>query len=117
MQTEKLYEKLSKRLIELEKLPKLKEEKSISKHLDEKGITRRDFMKWAAAITAMLALPGTFTPLVAKYKVIINPTDNKPLLLFVIISLIVDFTVSKAFEGKKACSISKSVVWKLLIGK
>ena len=66
MQTEKLYEKLSKRLIELEKLPKLKEEKSISKHLDEKGITRRDFMKWAAAITAMLALPGTFTPLVAK---------------------------------------------------
>lgn len=66
MQTERLYEKLSKRLKDLEKLPRLKEEKSISSHLDEKGVSRRDFMKWAGAITAMLALPAQFTPLVAK---------------------------------------------------
>lgn len=66
MQSQKLYEKLSNRLIDLEKLPKLKQNKSISSHLEEKGISRRDFMKWAGTITAMLALPASFTPLVAK---------------------------------------------------
>ena len=38
MQSQKLYEKLSNRLIDLEKLPKLKQNKSISSHLEEKGI-------------------------------------------------------------------------------
>jgi len=66
LKTDKLYEQLENRLNDLEKLPKLKEDKSISSHLDEKGISRRDFMKWAGAITAMLALPAQFTPLVAK---------------------------------------------------
>ncbi|RXJ88873.1 Ni/Fe hydrogenase [Arcobacter sp. CECT 8983] len=66
MQEQRLYEKLTKRLSDLEKLPRLKEEKSIERHLEEKGVSRRDFMKWATAITAMLALPGSFTPLVAK---------------------------------------------------
>ncbi len=61
-----LFNRLSKRLEELEKLPKLDETKSIPKVLDEKGVSRRDFMKWATAVTAMLALPGNFTPLVAK---------------------------------------------------
>ena len=45
MQSQKLYEKLSNRLINLEKLPKLKQNQSISSHLEEKGISRRDFMK------------------------------------------------------------------------
>ncbi|WP_083772014.1 hydrogenase small subunit [Arcobacter nitrofigilis] len=62
----KLFNKLSKRLENLEKLPKLNDNKSIPDVLAEKGINRRDFMKWASAMTAMLALPGTFTPLVAK---------------------------------------------------
>ncbi len=61
-----LFKKLSKRLEDLEQLPKLNEAKSIPEVLEEKGIERRDFMKWATAITAMLALPGNFTPLVAK---------------------------------------------------
>ncbi len=66
MQSKKLFDQLSKRLKDLEKLPRLKEDKSISSHLDENNISRRDFMKWATAITAMLALPASFTPLVAK---------------------------------------------------
>ena len=66
MENENLYKELSNRLDSLEKLPKLKQNKSISKHLDEHGISRRDFMKWAGAIAAMLTLPSSFTPLVAK---------------------------------------------------
>ncbi len=61
-----LYEKFSKRLAHLEKLPKLKKDKDISSYLEEKGVSRRDFMKWAGMVTAMLALPASFTPLVAK---------------------------------------------------
>lgn len=61
-----LFTRLSKRLEELEKLPKLDDNKSIPTVLEEKGVSRRDFMKWATAVTAMLALPGNFTPLVAK---------------------------------------------------
>ena len=34
--------------------------------LKENGISRRDFMKWAGAMTAMLSLPASFTPLTAK---------------------------------------------------
>lgn len=66
MKDKKLYNRLADRLSELEKLPSFKEDKSITSHLEEKGISRRDFMKWATAMTAMLSLPATFTPLVAK---------------------------------------------------
>ncbi len=61
-----LFNRLSKRLEDLEKLPKLDETKSIPTVLEEKGISRRDFMKWATAVTVMLSLPGSFTPLVAR---------------------------------------------------
>jgi quinone-reactive Ni/Fe-hydrogenase small subunit len=61
-----LFEKLTNRLSEIEKLPKLEKEKTISLELDKKGVTRRDFMKWAGSITTMLMLPMSFTPLVAK---------------------------------------------------
>lgn len=64
--SKELFEKLTKRLEELEKLPKIESEKTIPSHLEDKGITRRDFMKWAGNITAMLMLPVSFTPLVAK---------------------------------------------------
>jgi quinone-reactive Ni/Fe-hydrogenase small subunit len=61
-----LFEKLTNRLTEIEKLPRLEKEKSISSELDKKGVTRREFMKWAGSITTMLMLPMSFTPLVAK---------------------------------------------------
>ncbi len=59
------FNKVKERLESLEKLPGIAE-KPISKVLEEKGFSRRDFLKWAGAVTAMLALPATFTPLVAK---------------------------------------------------
>ncbi|AXH09483.1 [Ni-Fe] hydrogenase, small subunit [Malaciobacter halophilus] len=61
-----LFNKLSKRLSSVENLPRLDDKKSIPSILEEKGVSRRDFMKWAGAMTAMLALPANFTPLVAK---------------------------------------------------
>ena len=61
-----LFQKLSERLEKLEKLPRMDDSKSIPKVLEEKGVSRRDFMKWATAVTTMLALPANFTPLVAK---------------------------------------------------
>lgn len=66
MENNDLFKSLSKRLETLEKLPKLHDDKTISSVMEEKGVSRRDFMKWAAAMTAMLSLPATFTPLVAK---------------------------------------------------
>ena len=60
------YERISKRLKHLEKLNPLKDNTNVSEHLEEKGISRREFMKWAGMMTAMLSLPASFTPLVAK---------------------------------------------------
>ena len=34
--------------------------------LSEHGFTRRDFMKWAGAMTALMALPASFAPMVAQ---------------------------------------------------
>lgn len=62
----KEMQKLQRRLEQLEKMPAMKEGSSITSMLEEKGITRRDFMKWAGTITAMLALSPAYTPLVAK---------------------------------------------------
>lgn len=66
MENINLYKKLSSRLNKLSKLPKIDDNKSINKLLEENGISRREFLGWAASITAMLALPASFTPLVAK---------------------------------------------------
>lgn len=71
MNMKALYKKMEQRLNELEKLPSPKAG-SVSEHLDKKGFERRDFMKWAAATTAMLALPANFTPLVAKAAEVAN---------------------------------------------
>lgn len=60
------YKQTKKRLSKLEQLPKLKAKEDVNSYLEEKGIARRDFIKWASSITAMLALPAQFTPLVAK---------------------------------------------------
>lgn len=64
--TQELFKKASQRLQELSSLPAIREDKNIPQMLEEKGIERRDFMKWAGAMTAMLSLPATFTPLTAK---------------------------------------------------
>ncbi len=60
-----LYSAFEERIAQLSKLSRMKEEQSIMDVIEEKGISRRDFMKWAGAITAMLSLPSSFTPLVA----------------------------------------------------
>ena len=66
MKNSSLFNKLSSRLDELSNLPKLDDEVSISKLIEEKGFSRREFMGWAGAMTSMLMLPASFTPLVAK---------------------------------------------------
>ncbi|WP_455757251.1 hydrogenase small subunit [Sulfurimonas sp.] len=66
MENSTLFKQLSSRLDKLANLPKLDDEKSISKLIEEKGFSRRDFMGWAGAMTSMLMLPASFTPLVAK---------------------------------------------------
>ena len=61
-----LYKRFEERIADLSKLPKMDENNSIEKVIEENGFSRRDFMKWAGAITAMLSLPSTFTPLMAE---------------------------------------------------
>ncbi len=56
---------LDNRIEQLEKLPAM-HDISLKETLKNKGIDRRDFMKWATAACAMLSLPGSFTPAVAK---------------------------------------------------
>ncbi|WP_170019962.1 hydrogenase small subunit [Campylobacter sp. RM16190] len=58
--------RVNERLNILAKLPRVKSEGSISEALKAKGFTRRDFMKWAGAMTAFMALPASMTPIVAK---------------------------------------------------
>ena len=41
-------------------------EKSLANVLEENGFSRRDFLKWSAAMAAMLSLPTSFTPLIAE---------------------------------------------------
>lgn len=77
MEHAELYQKISDRLGNLAKFPHLKEDKSVTSLLDEKGISRRDFMKWAGAMTAMLSLPSSFTPLVAQAAEL---TDRLPVV-------------------------------------
>jgi quinone-reactive Ni/Fe-hydrogenase small subunit len=60
-----LYESFKKRIEQLKQLPKMDDSNSIDSVIEENGFSRRDFMKWAGAMTAMLALPSTFTPLMA----------------------------------------------------
>ena len=57
---------IQNRLSELAKLPKMKANSSIMDVLNEHGFTRRDFMKWAGAMTALMALPASFAPMVAQ---------------------------------------------------
>lgn len=40
--------------------------------LERNNVSRRDFMKWAGVMTAMLSLPAAFTPLTAKAAAVAN---------------------------------------------
>ncbi len=62
----KLLNTIQDRLDSLSKMPKIKKNSSIAQALKENGFTRRDFMKWAGAMTALMALPASFAPVVAK---------------------------------------------------
>jgi len=72
-----LYESFKERIEELKRLPKMDEDNSIDKVIEENGFSRRDFMKWAGAMTAMLSLPSTFTPLMADA---IKVADRLPII-------------------------------------
>ena len=57
---------ISARLDAVERLPRIKADESIQERLKSKGFSRRDFMKWSGAMTAMLGLPAAFAPSVAR---------------------------------------------------
>jgi quinone-reactive Ni/Fe-hydrogenase small subunit len=62
---EATLQRVKERLQSLKKLPGIGS-KSVSKMLEESGFTRRDFLKWSAAMAAMLSLPTSFSPLIAE---------------------------------------------------
>lgn len=66
MKHNKMYNEVAKRLDELSKMPRIQEDKSIKSILEDNGVSRRDFLKWVAGMTAVLSLPSSFTPLIAK---------------------------------------------------
>ena len=66
MEYQALRDRLTARLNALANAPKLDEQKPIGAVLEENGISRRDFMKWAAGVTALFSLPQSFAPLVAQ---------------------------------------------------
>ena len=73
-----LYMKAKDRIKSLSELPSMRdEENTIEKMLEKSGVSRREFMKWAAGITAMLALPVQFTPLFAE---VAKLADRVPLV-------------------------------------
>jgi len=62
---------MQERLDELAKTPAANKI-SIDGILENEGLTRRDFMKWASAACAMLMLPPVFTPMVAQAAELMN---------------------------------------------
>jgi len=72
-----LYKAFQERIEQLKKLPAMHKETSLEATFEENGLSRRDFMKWAAAVTAMLSLPATFTPLVAEA---VKVADRLPII-------------------------------------
>jgi len=69
---EKLYAQCRARLDELKALPPLNNRMDFKESIEDEGLDRRDFLKWASATTAMLMLPASFTPLVAEAAVMMN---------------------------------------------
>jgi len=72
-----LYNTFKERINDLKKLPKMQENNSIEQVIEKNGFSRRDFMKWAGVVTAMLALPSSFTPLMAEA---VKVADRLPII-------------------------------------
>ncbi len=69
---DELYVSCQKRIEELKKLKPLNNRIDFTESIEDQGLERRDFLKWASATTAMLMLPASFTPLVAEAAVLMN---------------------------------------------
>ncbi len=69
---EKLYDQCRARLDALKKLAPINNRRDFRTVIEEEGLERRDFLKWASATTAMLMLPASFTPLVAEAAMVMN---------------------------------------------
>ncbi|HIQ25173.1 MAG TPA: twin-arginine translocation signal domain-containing protein, partial [Persephonella sp.] len=68
-----LYEKMRKRLDELKAMSPVREaDIKFEKMLDMWELSRRDFLKWVSATTALLMLPPNFEPLVAEAAEVMN---------------------------------------------
>lgn len=69
---DKLFQSCQARIEELKTQEPIKNRLDIEDVLQSQGIERRDFMKWASAVTGMLMLPASFTPLVADAALLMN---------------------------------------------
>ncbi len=67
-----LYVRCKKRIEELKSMESFGSKAELSEILSDEGYSRRDFMKWTSAATAMLMLPGFFEPLVAEAAEMMN---------------------------------------------
>jgi quinone-reactive Ni/Fe-hydrogenase small subunit len=72
-----LHDRFKERIEKLKALSPMNPEESIEEAIEKEGFSRRDFMKWAGAVTAMLSLPSTFTPLVAEA---VKVADRLPII-------------------------------------
>ncbi len=69
---EKLFQLCQTRIEELKTQTPINNRLDIGDVLEAQGVNRRDFMKWASAVTGMLMLPASFTPLVADAALLMN---------------------------------------------
>jgi len=69
---ENLFHTCQARIEELKTQTPREDQLSIDDVLEVQGVNRRDFMKWASAVTGMLMLPSSFTPLVADAALLMN---------------------------------------------
>ena len=69
---EELFARCQARIDELKTMQPVANRLDIEEVLGSHGIDRRQFMKWASAVTGMLMLPASFTPLVADAALLMN---------------------------------------------
>lgn len=69
---EELFARCQARIDELKTMQPVANRLDIEEVLGSHGIDRRQFMKWASAVTGMLMLPASFTPLVADAVLLMN---------------------------------------------
>ncbi|MCF6340628.1 MAG: hydrogenase small subunit [Sulfurimonas sp.] len=69
---EELFDRCQARIEELKTQTPRENRLDIDDLLKDQGVNRRDFMKWASAVTGMLMLPSSFTPLVADAALLMN---------------------------------------------